>query len=173
MKRFAAFIFVLLSFGCAQLHVHRPFSDVNTMVMIAGKTNAPMGSTKAVVIAYRQTPGQEQGVAQPKTPKVFVVNFDELRDMKFVDRGVRVGAHAMGDVYCREKILVFRRGYEPAWLEKKLVGQEYLYPRTLALVPCRPVRSRRLTFDAISHVFRDEPESVRQSALKKLARELD
>jgi hypothetical protein len=173
MRNFAGLIFVLLAVGCAQFHVHRPFQDVNTTVLMAGKTNAPLGSAKAVVIAYRQTPGQEKGIAQPKTPQIFVANFSDLHNFKVIDKGVRIGTYAVGDVYCRERILVYRSGYEPAWLEKKLHRKTYSYPATLTLVPCDPVRSRRLVFDAVSHVLQDEPESVRQAALKKLASQLE
>jgi hypothetical protein len=174
MKTIASLLLVtLLGFGCVELHGHYPFSHVNTIVVAAGKTNAPLGSAKAVVIAYRQTPGRAEGLAQPKTPKVFVVNYDELRGVKFVDRGVRIGSHAVGDIYSREKILVYRSGFEPAWLEKKPIGKQFKYPTILALIPCDPVRGRRLVFDAVSNVFREEPETVRQAILKKLARSLE
>ena len=173
MKTLVSFVLLLLVMGCAHVHVHRPFSDVNTMVVIAGQTNALLGSARAVIIDYRQTAGRDDGTAESKTPQLIVANFDELRDVKFIDTGMSLGAHAVGDVHSRQQVLVYRSGYEPAWLEKKLVGKKYRYPTTLALVPCDPVRSRRLAFDAISHVFRDESEKVRQSALKKLARYLD
>lgn len=173
MKKLAALLLSTLVFGCAHVHVQRPFADVNTMVVVAGRTNIVLGSAKALIIDFRQTPGQDKGSAEPKPPQLVVANFDELRDVKLVDKGVSVGAHAIGNVHSRQKVLVYRSGYEPAWLEKKLIGKKYRYPTVLALVPCTPVRSRRLAFDAVSYAFRDESEKVRQAALKKLAEYLN
>lgn len=173
MKTLVSLVLLLLVTGCAHVQVRRPFARVNTIVVVAGHTNIVLGSAKAIIFDYRQTPGRDEGSAEPKAPQLIIANFDELRNVKLVDKDVRLGAHAVGNVHSRQKVLVYRSGYEPAWLEKKPIGKTYRYPVRLALIPCDPVRGRKLAFDAVSYVFRDEPENVRQSALKKLARNLE
>ncbi len=152
-----------------QVRVYRPFKDVNTILVDARATNMMVSSAKAILVAYRRSVEGPDGTTEPKSPKLIVVDFDDLRNVRFVDQGVRTWNYAEGAVHSRESILIYKPGYEPTWLERRLFGKEYRYPAKIVLAPCDPVRGRKLVFDAVTQAFRGETESCRRAALQKLA----
>lgn len=158
--------------GCVHVHVYEPFKDINTMLVESGPQRPMLSSAKAILVVYRRTPETEKKGSAAKSVKLKIVDFDELRDVRFVDQEVSLGSSATGDVRGHEMILIYKPSYEPVWLERRRVGNEYRYPTALMLKPCDPVRARQLAADAIRNAFRFESESTRQAALKKLAQNL-
>jgi hypothetical protein len=160
--------------GCMpQMHATQPFGDANTMLVESHASTGMLSSAKAIIIVYRRTDAAVDGTSQPKPPKMIVVPYDELRDVRFMDTGLSFGSYVVGDVNCRTSVLVYRNGYEPVWLEKKFFGRDYRYPPSITLMRCDPVRGRRMVFEAVGAAFRGEAEKYRQQVLKKLAKELD
>jgi hypothetical protein len=172
-RRSCVALLVLFVVGCVRVHVYEPFKDINTMLVEAGPQKPMLSSAKAILVVYRRTPETEKQGSEAKVPKLVIVDFDDLRDVRFVDQEVSLGSSTTGDVRGRESILVYKPGYEPVWLERRRIGKEFRYPSSLMLKPCPPVRARQLAADAIRQAFRMESESTRQAALKKLAANLN
>jgi hypothetical protein len=156
--------------GCVHVSVYQPFKDVNTMLVEAGSGKSMISSAKAILIVYRRTPEVGERGSEAKEPKLEIVDYDDLRTVRFVDEQVSFRSSARGSVRGHEAILVYKTGYEPVWLERRLSGREYRYPPALTLRRCDPVRSKQMVCDAVRQAFRLESESTRQGALKKLAR---
>jgi hypothetical protein len=168
-----AVVVAALAAGCVpHFRVYRPFRDVNTILIDSRATNMMVSSAKAVLVAYRRTVESAAGTTEPKSPKLIIVNYDDLRNVRFVNEGIRTWNFTAGAVHSRETVLVYRDGYEPAWLERRYFGKQYRYPTTLKLKQCDPVRGRKMAFDAVDRAFRGEPESHRRAVLKKVAEEI-
>lgn len=161
---------VAMAVGCVpHLRVYQPFKEINTMLVEPGATNMLVASAKAIVVDYRRTVEKADGTTEAKRPKLIVVDYDDLRNLHFVNQGFRTGNYTAGAVHSRESILVYRSGFEPAWLERKFFGKTYRYPTKLVLVRCDPVKGRKMVFDAIAQIFRGETESYRRATLTMLA----
>lgn len=160
---------VTVAFGCVHVRVYHPFKDVNTILVDPRAPKMMVSSAKAILIAQMRAVQQADGTTEPTKPKLIIVDFCDLRDVRFVDEQMKAWQYATGSVHSREAILVYKPGYEPAWLERRFVGKQYKYPSTLVLKPCDPLRGRKLVFDAVSTAFRGESESCRQAALRKMA----
>lgn len=168
--RLCAFIAIVsLAMGCVHVRVYHPFKDVNTMLVDARAPKMMLASAKAILIARMRNIEQADGTTAPTEPKLIVVDYCDLRNVRFVDEQMKAGKYARGSVHSREAILVYKPGFEPVWLERRFYGKEYRYPLTLALRPCDPVLARRLVFDAVAKAFAGETESCRQGALRKMA----
>lgn len=161
---------VAVAIGCVHVRVYRPFKDVNTVLVDAKAPKMMVSSAKAVLVAHMRTVQQADGTTAPTKPKLIVVDFCDLQNVRFVDERLTAWQYASGSVHSREAILVYKTGYEPAWLERRFIGKEYKYPTKLALVACDPVRARRLVYEAVGKEFGGETESYRQEALRKLAK---
>jgi hypothetical protein len=161
-----------LLMGCVHVGVYQPFKDVNTMLFEAGQGKALLSSAQAIIIGYRHTPETPERGSEPKEPTLMVVDYDDLPAVRFFDQQVSIGKSAAGSIRGHEAVLIYKTGYEPAWLERKRVGSEYCYPAVLTLRRCSPARSKRLICDAVRQEFRFESQSTRQAALKKLVRNL-
>jgi hypothetical protein len=168
--RICAFIgLIALPVGCVHVRVYHPFKDVNTMLVDARAPKMMLASAKAILIAHMRSVEEADGTTVPTEPKLIVVDYCDLRGVRFVDERKKAGKYARGSMHSREAILVYKPGFEPAWLERRFYGKDYRYPVTLALRPCDPVRARRLVFDAVAKAFAGETESCRQAALRKIA----
>lgn len=139
------------------------------MLVDARAPKMEVSSAKAILIAHMRNIEQGDGTTAPTEPKLVIVDYCDLRDVRFVDEQMKAGKYARGSMHSREAILVYKPGYEPAWLERRFYGKEYRYPVTLALRPCDPVLARKLVFDAVAKAFAGETESCRQAALRKMA----
>lgn len=170
LPRIGAFIaLIAIAVGCVHVRVYSPFKDVNTMLVDARAPKMMLSSAKAILVIHRRAVEKADGTTEPMSPKLMIIDYVDLRNVRFYDGQMSVGQYATGSVHGREAILIYKPGYEPAWLERRFFGKNYKYPMTLALVPCAPVRGRRLVFDAVTQAFRGEAESCRRAALEKLA----